>query len=417
MARTDVVVLGAGIIGTAVAVHLAKRGRAVALIDRGRPGEGTSYGNAGVIEGNTIFPPAFPKGLGALLRVALKRAPEANYHLSFLPQIAPWLFDFWRWSQPERLIETARLMRPFFARAIPEHEALLSEANASAYLRRHGWLKLYRSQASFDATALERKLAADFAIPNEVMEVEQALKLEPSLRPVFRHAVFWRGAAAVTNPLAVTRAYAALFARLGGVVLNGDARSLHRNGNHWRIDTEAGPVEADEVVVALGPWSSDVLRPLGIRLPMAVKRGYHQHFHLAADVSGAGLSRTVLDADYGYVLAPMEQGIRLTTGVEFAPRDAAPTPVQFGRLMPGARQLLPLGEPVEPQPWMGCRPAFADSRPVIDRAPGQPGLWLALGHGHWGLTFGPATGRLLSEMMSGAAPFMDPAPFRADRFG
>jgi D-amino-acid dehydrogenase len=112
----------------------------------------------------------------------------------------------------------------------------------------------------------------------------------------------------------------------------------------------------------------------------------------------------------------MEQGIRLTTGAEFASRDAPPTPVQLDRVLPTAKNLFPLGEPVEAKPWMGCRPCFADSRPVIGGAPGQGGLWLAYGHAHWGLTLGPATGRLLAEMMTGATPFCDPAPYGAERF-
>ena len=107
----------------------------------------------------------------------------------------------------------------------------------------------------------------------------------------------------------------------------------------------------------------------------------------------------------------MEQGTRLTTGAEFADRDAKPTPEQFNRLMPAARELFPLGEPVETQPWLGSRPCFADSRPVIGRAPGQPGLWLDYGHAHWGLTLGPASGRLIAEMMTGATPFCDPEPY------
>ena len=115
---------------------------------------------------------------------------------------------------------------------------------------------------------------------------------------------------------------------------------------------------------------------------------------------------------HGYCMAPMEQGIRLTTGAEFAARDAAPTPVQFDRLMPEARELFPLGERVEDEAWLGSRPCFPDSRPVIGRAPGQPGLWLAIGHAHWGLTLGPVTGRLIAEMMTGATPFCDPAPYR-----
>jgi D-amino-acid dehydrogenase len=133
------------------------------------------------------------------------------------------------------------------------------------------------------------------------------------------------------------------------------------------------------------------------------------------------LVRPVLDAANGYVMTPMEQGIRLTTGVEFAPRDAPPTPVQFERLLPAARELFPLGESVETQAfggktWLGARPCFADSRPVIGRAPKLPGLWLACGHAHWGLTLGPATGRLIAEMMTGATPFCDPKPYAAERF-
>jgi D-amino-acid dehydrogenase len=414
MARTDALVLGAGIVGTSIALHLAKRGLAVALVDRAGAGEGTSYGNAGIIEGNTIFPQAFPKDLARLARIALKRAPEANYHLAFLPQVAPWLAAFRAWSRPQNLVETAHVMRPFFARAVPEHEALIAEANAAQHVRNTGWLKLFRKDRSFTGTARERALAASLGIATATLDVEGARALEPSLEPVFRHAIFLKDVMSVTNPLALTRAFARRFEALGGVMLTGDARTLRRDGKQWRVATDSGPVEAPHAVIALGPWSPDVLAPLGIRLPLAVKRGYHQHFRANGN---AALARPVLDADNGYCLAPMEQGIRITTGIEFAARDAPATPVQMRRVLPAAHELFPLGEPVEATPWMGARPCFADSRPVIGQAPGQPGLWLAYGHGHWGLTLGPATGRLVAEMVTGATPFFDPAPFRAERFG
>src|ERR1700761_6548526 len=165
--------------------------------------------------------------------------------------------------------------------------------------------------------------------------------------------------------------------------------------------------------MALAPGARMVRGPRATRLPLAVKRGYHRHFRPQGN---AGLSRPILDADVGYCLAPMEQGIRLTTGAEFAARDAAPSPVQFDRVLPEAKALFPLGEPVEDKPWLGARPCFADSRPVIGRAPGVKGLWLAYGHGHWGLTLGAATGRLIAEMMTGATPFCDPTPYAAERF-
>src|SRR5215468_2053396 len=122
MARTDAIVLGAGIVGVSVALHLVKRGLAVTLIDRGEPGRGTSYGNAGIIESNTLFPAAFPASLKSLVRIALKSAPEANYHVSFLVQVAPWLMAFRCNSSPERLVAFMHAMRPLFERAIVEHE-------------------------------------------------------------------------------------------------------------------------------------------------------------------------------------------------------------------------------------------------------------------------------------------------------
>ena len=172
-------------------------------------------------------------------------------------------------------------------------------------------------------------------------------------------------------------------------------------------------MDGTHAVVALGPWAQDVLDPLGIRLPLEVKRGYHRHFKSKGN---KGLNRPVLDAEVGYAMVPMEQGLRLTTGAEFAARDAPPTPVQFDRLMPQARALFPIGEPVEGEPWMGRRPCFPDSMPVIGPAPGQSNLWLDYGHAHWGLTLGPVSGRLLAEMMTGETPFTDPAPYRAERF-
>jgi D-amino-acid dehydrogenase len=413
MARSDVIVLGAGIVGVSAALHLVKRGVGVTLIDRRAPGEETSYGNAGVIEGNTLFPHPFPAGVAALLRVALKQATEANYHLSFLPQVAPWLLAYRANSTTERRTAFAHAMRPLFARALAEHEALMVEANATGYLHKEGWLKLYRTEAAFDAGAREREVAAGFDLPYVILDRAGAVAMEPALGPGFQRAVHWPQAANITNPLAVTKAYAARFAALGGILLSGDARSLRRGGSDWRVDTDAGPVDASQVVLALGPWTPDILGPLGLRLPLAVKRGYHRHFRPRGN---AGLTRPVVDAELGYCVAPMEQGLRLTTGAEFAARDAPPTPAQLDRLLPAANELFPLGEAVEATPWMGSRPCFPDSRPVIGRAARHPGLWLSYGHAHWGLTLGPVTGRLLAEMMTAATPFCDPAPSGAERF-
>jgi D-amino-acid dehydrogenase len=413
MRKKNVIVLGAGIVGISAALHLQKRGVETVLVDRHGPGEGTSYGNAGIIEGNTLFPYPFPRSIRALARVAFKLATEANYHAGFLPRIARWLLNVRAATTPAGLESAARTMRPLFERALAEHEALIGESGAQTYLRKTGWLRVYRSEQALDKLAAELALADEYGIPYQTLDQDGALAMEPSLAPVVRHGVFWPNAASFSNPLGVSRAYHARFQALGGRLAKGDAKTLRKKNGGWSVTTDDGEAAADEAVVALGPWSPDLLEPLGIDLPLAVKRGYHWHFQAKGN---ARLSRPVLDAEVGFILGPMEQGIRLTTGAEFAHRDAKPTPVQIDRLMPYAKELFPLGEPVEPKPWMGSRPCFWDSRPVVGRAPGQNGLWLDYGHGHSGLTLGPVTGRLLAEMMTGETPFCDPAPFRAERF-
>ena len=293
MARTDAIVLGAGVVGVSAAIHLAERGLSVALVDRGGPGEETSYGNAGIIEGNTYFPYPFPTDIGALMRIAFKQAPEANYHLTHLPKLLPWLFAYLRHSTPEAMLRFAQTMRPLFAQSIAEHERLMRAAKAEQYLRTNGWLKIYRTTRAFDAAKPDLDAIAAAGLAFEPLDTNGSVALEPGLSPVFERGIFWPQAASVSNPLAVTRAYADLFRSLGGVVLNGDARSLHRSDGRWRVDTSEGPVDAAEAVVALGPWANDVLDPLGLKLPLEVKRGYHRHYKPSGNKC---LNRPVLDA-------------------------------------------------------------------------------------------------------------------------
>jgi len=414
MARVDAIVLGAGIVGVSAALHLVKQGLAVALVDRQRPGEGTSYGNAGVIGGAGVYPTPFPRDLGTLIQVALKQAPQANYHMADLLRLAPWLWAYFRASAPDKLVDAAHALRPLMAAAVSEHETLLNETGRLELLRRDGWISIYRTEAAFRGMDPQLEIGAELGVRANVLDPDGTLALEPHLAPVFHKAIHWPDIASVPSPLKVTQAYAERLVALGGLVLTGDARSLHRNGDRWRVDTAEGAVDAPNVVIALGPWAQDLLDPLGVKLPLAVKRGYHRHYRPRGNAS---LQRPIVDPERGYALAPMDQGLRLTTGAEFADRDAPPTPVQFDRLLPDARALAPIGEQASPETWMGSRPCFPDMRPVIGRAPGQPGLWLNYGHNHFGLTLGPASGRLLAEMMVGETPFCDPAPFSAERFG
>ena len=170
---------------------------------------------------------------------------------------------------------------------------------------------------------------------------------------------------------------------------------------------------SSDLVLALGPWTTDLTDRFDLAFPFAVKRGYHMHY---LSTRGARLSRPIVDVEMGYCLTPMARGFRLTTGVEFADRDAPPTPRQLKQLQPIVRELFPLGEAIDPEPWLGRRPALPDGLPVIGPAPGVPDMWLAFGHGHLGFTQGPITGRLIAEAICGEPTLVDLTPFRAERF-
>jgi D-amino-acid dehydrogenase len=400
-------------VGVSVAVHLAKRGVSVTLVDRRGAGEETSYGNAGLIEASRMLPVGFPRDLREIARHALGVTPHLNYHWGALPALAPFLLRYFAASRPDRLDASARALRPLLAAAPAEHAALTAEAGAPQLVRKAGLLKVFRTEAGFRETAADRAFADEFGVPYQILDRDGVLAREPHLNPVFRSGLFWSETGNCSDPGALTKAYAALFEKLGGVFVRGDAQTLHRFSGGWRVETAEGPVDARDAVIALGPWSMDLARKFGVRVPFAVKRGYHMHFRRKGN---ATLGSGVLDVEGGYAMLPMDQGIRITTGVEFARRDAPPTPVQLARVVPKARDLFPLGEAVEEKPWMGSRPATPDSLPVVGRAPGQQGLWLAFGHSHLGFTLGPPTGRMLAEMMAGEKPVFDPAPFRAERF-
>lgn len=415
MARTDAIVLGAGIVGVSAALHLRARGLSVALVDRQAPGEATSFGNAGVIEGSALLPVSLPRDPLTLLRHALKLSPQSNYRVSALPGYASWLMAYFRASAPAAQAAIGRELRPLMALARAEHHALAKPARAMGLLSATGYLKLYHREADLAATATERALADELGVAYTVLDAAGARALEPALKGGLAAAVHWHDCDNVSDPGGLVKAYAALFEQQGGLSLRGDARSLRRSGARWRVETAEGPVDADVAVVALGPWSLDLLKPLALPapLPMAVKRGYHVHF---AAQPGVVLNRGVTDRAGGFALQWTKGGIRATTGVEFARRDDPPTDIQVRRVIANVRQLLPVGAVREAQPWLGFRPAFADSKPVIGPAPGQPGLFLDFGHSHWGLTLGPVSGRLLADLVTGATPFIDPAPFAPTRF-
>jgi len=410
----DVIVLGAGIIGVSTALQLARRGKSVALVDRREPGMETSYGNAGLIQREGVVPYSFPQQFAQILRYARNNRIDAHFHWSAMPSVSSFLAKYWWHSNVPRHELIARAYAPLIEHSIATHDELIREAGAEDLIAKNGWQEVFRSQAKLDETVREAdRLKREYDLSFKVMTPAELAVAEPNLSDDFIGALKWEDPWAVKDPLALTRAYVALFEKLGGRVLTGDAKSLSKTATGWRIIAGEGVVEAKDVVVALGPWSDTVTKPLGYNFLVGVKRGYHMHY---APKGNAKLNGWTMDAERGYFLAPMNQGIRLTTGAEFARRDAPKTPVQLARAEAVAREIFPLGERLDKEPWMGARPCTPDMMPVIGKATRHDGLWFAFGHAHHGLTLGPVTGQVIAEAMMGEKTRIDISAYRPERF-
>jgi len=409
----EILVLGAGMVGTCTALELQLRGHSVTLLDRRAPGQETSYGNAGVIQREAVEPYAMPRDWAVLLAVALKRGLDVNYHLSGLLAAWPQLLRYWRASAPARHRLIGRQYAGLIAHCSSEHERLMALAGAQDLLRRDGLRLMYRSERALDAAlAHARRLTQEHGIRFAALDGRALAAAEPAFRLPLAGAVHWLESCNVSDPGELVERYAALFRQRGGRLLLGDANSLRPAGAGWQAESREGPVQAQQVVLALGPWAGEFARRLGYRWPLFVKRGYHRHFR-----GGATLNITTLDAERGYVLAPQRRGLRITSGAEIARLDAPPTPRQLLGAEAEARQLLELGEAVEAKPWLGSRPCSADMKPLIGAAPRHPGLWINCGHGHQGFTLGPASARLLADLIEGGTPYTEAEAFAPLRFG
>ncbi|MGE6605395.1 NAD(P)/FAD-dependent oxidoreductase [Halomonas sp. NPDC076908] len=413
MAR-QTVVLGAGMVGVSIAWHLQQRGYDVTLVDRLQPGRETSFGNAGIIQREAVRPYPFPRDVKTLLSVLPNRRVDIRYRPSGMVSAASPLLRYWMNSAPKAYQKIVPEYASLIQLSLKTHGPMIEAAGADHLVRRQGWLELYRTHEKLAARLKDAEEARRlYGVQFEQLDRAALAAKEPSLSNDIIAAIHWLDPWTVADPGALVAAYAQAFSNDGGRILQADIQSIQQLGEHWQVKTASEVLEADEVVVALGPWAGNWLKELGYHFPTFVKRGYHMHY---APEGTAKLNYWVMDAEVGYLLAPMNAGIRLTTGAQLDHLDAPADVKQLAAAESVARSVFPLGERRDEAPWKGARPCLPDMKPIIGPAPRHPGLWLAFGHGHQGFTLGPATGQLLADMMEGQPTEIDMAPFRADRF-
>jgi D-amino-acid dehydrogenase len=393
----DVLILGAGMVGIGTALALQAQGHRVRVLDRRGPGEETSHGNAGAIQAEARVPYAMPRDPATLIRYALGLSNDVRFSPDALPGAARALLAYFRHSSPSRLAGVV----PYYARIISQvaadHGRLIAEADAEALVRRTGLGEIYDDPASFDArrtTALA--MAEAHGLKLSLISGEDLRASEPALSAAPAGAVIWHDSWSSSDPSALVRAYARLFEARGGELLRGTVGHLEQAGEGWTVRCAETAHAAEHVVIALGPWSPAILRQLGYRVPMVMKRGYHGHY----DMQGT-LSRPYFLAQHGVVMASMSRGLRITTGAHLTRETSPRNLTQLKRGALAAGRLVELKGPVTDSQWHGVRPCLPRMLPMVGKAPRHDGLWFNFGHGHQGFTLGPTTGRLLADIFDG----------------
>jgi D-amino-acid dehydrogenase len=386
-----------------IAYELRKRGLDVVLIDQNEPGTGCSFGNSGAISSGSVVPLAMP-GVLASVPGMLGR-PDSPLFLPwhYVPRAMPWLLRFVWASRLAGVNNAAQRLAHFHTNAVALHQALAAQVGVPELIVQKGHLHLYPDQHALRSDQAGWRLREHFQVPFQRLNRDEVLDLEPAIPAQYQAGVFMHDQATVRNPFRYVQAIAAAAFAAGVEFHRANVQTLGRDSAAastlpWQLQTTAGSLSARHVVVAAGAWSRLLLQPLGVRLALESQRGYHVQFQGGP----SPVSRTVVLADRKVFITPMEEGVRVGGTVEFGGLQAPPNPHRAKVLLDIAHATFPSLVANPYSTWMGHRPCMPDSVPVVGPAPGLPGLWLATGHGHLGLTDSAFTGQLIARGIQAA---------------
>jgi len=410
--QEDVVIVGAGIVGVCCALSLIERGLTVRIIDRNEPGEGASYGNAGVISPWSFIPQALP---GVWKQVPGWLAdPKGPLKLRWRDsaEFVPWGARFFREASPSRYPANAEAMARLIAPCIDTYRAHLNNSEASELIQDSSLVSLISGpKPSLDAPAWQLRTERGASV--RLVDGNELHEIEPAVGPQYSGAIILGGQARALSPGRLCKALAKLAQDSGARFTRAAVRSIGlTNDSLARIALDDETVIARRVVLAAGAWSMKLIEPLGLHVPMVGERGYHLEF----TEPGVSLNNSVMDPVTKFIVSSMRQGIRAAGTSEFARLDTEPNYQRAYVLSELTQRMLPALNVEKGQKWMGTRASLPDSLPVIGPLPDAPNIIAAFGQSHWGMSMAPGTGLLVGAMVSGAEPFTDPSPYRIDRF-
>lgn len=410
--EAPVVVVGAGLVGLCTALSLQRDGREVLLIDRDGPGEGASFGNAGVFSVGSVQPLGMPGMLAQVPGMLLDPLGPLTIRLSYALSIAPWLISLLRHSTPARVEAISKALGTITKPCLEYYQPLIDEAGAGHLVGHVGCLYIAETDKEWAGQQPNLELRRRRGVAIEDLTADELRQLQPAMSPHVKHAALAPHAGHSTNPLAMSQAFAALFRAHGGVVLREQVVGFDIGADGpCAVKTTAASHPASAVVIAAGAFSRALARQLGSDAPLDTERGYH----VMLPEPQVDVRMPMLCAG-GFAVTPMAEGLRIAGTVEFGGLKAPPNYKRADVLLRHARRLFPGVSTENHEQWMGFRPSMPDSLPVISRSPRHRNVFFAFGHGHLGLTLGAVTGGLIADLVAGRTPAIDVAPFRIDRF-
>ncbi len=409
----EVTIIGAGIVGICCALSLQERGIPVRLLDRSEPGQETSFGNAGVVSPWSIIPQAVPGIWKKLPAMLLNPKSALSVRLSFWPKMVPWGMRFLGNSGEKTVREISDAMELLCRPSIDLYRRHLQGTGHEDLITDSLYVHAFRHPEQANLDGLDYLIRREKGGDLDRIDGVELRRIEPALSRDFKAAIVIKGQARVTSPGRLAAVLADKARIQGAEIVQTELKGLSRaQDGGWQLATAQGLLHADKVVLAAGVWSAEILKPLGLSIPLVAERGYHVEF----PTPSASLNNSVMDVDAKVVASSMQGGLRVAGTAEFASVDAPADPGKEKTLTAQAKSMVPDLDSSGARFWMGRRPSFPDSLPAIGPLNGKDGLYTAFGHSHYGLMMAPKTGELVADIISDRSPNIDLDPFSLARF-
>lgn len=407
------VVIGAGIIGTALAYQLQARGRDVVVVERDAPGKATSFGNLASIAVTEFMPASRPSIWKQVPGWLLDPEGPMRVRPGYMPRLVPWMLRFIAASQPSKLRALEEQGAALCTRSLDDWLQLLRDTGLENELSETGCLSLYANEAEFKADRDHLALLERYNLPHEVIGRQAIKALEPALSDKIELAVLFPQNRTMRSPYGLVVKLFERFMAKGGKSVKGEVVAFTRGEAVSEIVLEDGRrIAADEVVVCAGAHTVHLAKLLGEPIPLETERGYHTQIM----APGIVMNHSIIWPARAFMVSPTAGGIRVGGTVEFAGLDAAPDYRRSKVTVRHAMEALPHLRCDDFTEWMGHRPATPDTIPILSASAKTKGLFYATGHGHLGLTQAATTARLMADLMTGTKPPIDMQPYRINRF-